>query len=148
MVFAGRLPRAARPAGAWCGVQGTFAVSGVETKNRRLKILPYEVLSDYDCSLYLDSNLVLLGDLSRLYSLWLRGRPFIAWRHPQRGWVFDELHVLLASSRADPSGIIDQYVFFSEEGVPDAVPMIEASFLWRAIATLKSNCLWKGCGII
>jgi hypothetical protein len=30
-VFAGRLPRAARPAGAWCGVQGTFAVSGVET---------------------------------------------------------------------------------------------------------------------
>ncbi len=100
-------------------------------KNRRLKILPYEVLSDYDCSLYLDSNLVLLGDLSRLYSLWLRGRPFIAWRHPQRGSVFDELHVLLASSRADPSGIIDQYVFFSEQGVPDDVPMIEASFLWR-----------------
>ena len=100
-------------------------------KNRRLKILPYEILSEYDCSLYLDSNLVLLGDFSRLYSLWLRGQPFVAWRHPQRCSVFDELYVLLASSRVDPSKIIDQYVFFSEQGVPDYVPMIEASFLWR-----------------
>jgi hypothetical protein len=31
MVSAGRLSCAAKPAGAWCGVQGTFAVSGVET---------------------------------------------------------------------------------------------------------------------
>src|SRR5215831_3638147 len=29
MVFAGRPPPAVRPVGAWCGVQGTFAVSGV-----------------------------------------------------------------------------------------------------------------------
>jgi len=78
----------------------------------------------------LDSNLV-LGDLSRLYSHWLRGQPFVAWRHPQRCSVFDELYVLLASARTDPSRIIDQFVFFSEQGVPDYVPMIEANFLWR-----------------
>ena len=105
--------------------------SSAAMKNRRLKILPYEILSEYDCSLYLDSNLVLLGDLSRLYSLWLRGQPFVAWRHPQRCSVFDELYVLLASARTDPSRIIDQFVFFSEQGVPDYVPMIEANFLWR-----------------
>ena len=100
-------------------------------KNRRLKILPYEKLSEYDFSLYLDSNVVLLGDPSHLYWRWLRGQPFVAWRHPQRSSAFDELEVLLASSRADPSGIIDQYVLFAEQGVPDYLPMIEASFLWR-----------------
>jgi hypothetical protein len=105
--------------------------SSAAMKNRRLKILPYEILSEYDCSLYLDSNLVLLGDLSQLYSLWLRGQPFAAWRHPQRCSVFDELYVLLASARTDPSRIIDQFVFFSEQRVPDYVPMIEANFLWR-----------------
>jgi hypothetical protein len=100
-------------------------------KNRRLKILPYERLAEYDCSLYLDSNVVLLGDPSHLYRRWLRGQPFVAWRHPQRSSAFDELEVLLASSRAAPSGIIDQYVFFAEQGVPGYLPMIEANFLWR-----------------
>ena len=56
---------------------------------------------------------------SHLYWRWLRGQPFVAWRHPQRSSAFDELEVLLASSRADPSGIIDQYVLFAEQGVPE-----------------------------
>lgn len=100
-------------------------------KNRQLKILPYEKLSEYDCSLYLDSNVVLLGDPSHLYRRWLRGQPFVAWRHPQRSSAFDELEVLLASSRAHPCGIIDQYLLFTEQSVPDYLPMIEASFIWR-----------------
>jgi hypothetical protein len=100
-------------------------------KNRRLKILPYEQLPEYDCSLYLDSNVVLLGDPAHLYRRWLRGQPFVAWRHPQRSSAYDELEVLLASSRAAPCGIIDQYLLFAGESVPDYLPMIEANFLWR-----------------
>ena len=100
-------------------------------KNRQVKLLPFDFLSDYDASLYIDSNLVLLGDPLLLYRQWLRGQSFVAWRHPQRCSIFDELGAILASSRAEPSKIIDQYVFFAEQAVPDRVPMIEANFLWR-----------------
>ena len=100
-------------------------------KNRQVKLLPFSFLSDYDASLYIDSNLVLLGDPLLLYRQWLRGQSFVAWRHPQRCSIFDELGAILASSRAEPSNIIDQYVFFAEQSVPDRVPMIEANFLWR-----------------
>ena len=100
-------------------------------KNRQVKLLPFDFLPDYDASLYIDLNLVLLGDPSLLYRQWLRGRSFVAWRHPRRCSIFDELGAILASSRAEPSKIIDQYVFFTEQAVPDWVPMIEANFLWR-----------------
>ena len=100
-------------------------------KNRQVKLLPFDFLPDYDGSLYIDSNLVLLGDPSLLYRQWLRGQSFVAWRHPQRCSIFDELSVILASSRAEPSRIIDQYVHFAEQSVPERVPMIEANFLWR-----------------
>jgi hypothetical protein len=66
-----------------------------------------------------------------LYRQWLRGQSFVAWRHPQRCSIFDELGAILASARVEPSTIIDQYVFFTEQAAPDRVPMIEANFLWR-----------------
>lgn len=112
-------------------------------KNRRLKILPYDSLSEYDYSLYLDSNVALLGDPSHLYRRWLRGEPFVAWRHPQRGSVFDELEAILASSRAEPSQVIDQYVFFTEQAVPDTIPMIEANFLWRDHRDIRVRMLME-----
>jgi hypothetical protein len=117
-------------------------------KNRRLKILPYESLSEYDCSLYLDSNVALLGDPSHLYRRWLREQPFVAWRHPQRGSIFEELEAIIASSRGRPASIIDQYAFFTQQKVPDFVPMIEANFLWGIIETRVSGHSWSNYGRI
>ena len=54
--------------------------------NRRLKLLPFELLEDYDQSLYIDANLVLLADPLVVYREWLKDRPFVAWSSPTAFW--------------------------------------------------------------
>ena len=89
-------------------------------KNRRLKILPYEILSEYDCSLYLDFE---------SSSCWATSRGCT--RFGCAGNLSSPGAIRSAApcsmnctccsrpQEADPSRIIDQFVFFSEQGVPD-----------------------------
>ena len=99
--------------------------------NRRLKIHPYDYVGDYRYSLYVDSNVQLVSDISLLVTYWLEGKPFVGWRHSARSDVYDELETILIKSKHPPRGIVDQYEFFRREGMPRNVGLVEASVLWR-----------------
>jgi len=100
-------------------------------KSRMLKILPYDHLKGYDCSLYIDANIVFLADPLVAYHRWLKDKPFVAWRHPDRSGVYEEIEAILRSLRHAPSALLDQHKYFGDQAVPEQTGLIEACFLWR-----------------
>ena len=100
-------------------------------KSRKIKILPYDHLNDYDCSLYIDANVAFSADPLLLYRRWLKNEFFVAWAHPERSGVYEEVEANLVGLRHPPAPLIDQYAYFRSRGVPDHSGLIEASFLWR-----------------
>ena len=100
-------------------------------KNRYYKLLPHRHLSEYAASLYIDANLLVVGDIALLFRQWVAGRPFVAWAHPNRSDVFDEIEAILTNLRSDPDPILDQAKMFAAEGLPRHVGLVEAAFLWR-----------------
>jgi hypothetical protein len=100
-------------------------------KNRKLKILPYDYLKGYDCSLYIDASIVFLTDPLIVYRRWLKDRPFVAWAHPQRSGVFEEIEAILTGLYHPPDPLLDQYAYFRDQAMPEQSGLIEASFLWR-----------------
>ncbi|AXT39012.1 DUF616 domain-containing protein [Alteromonas sp. BL110] len=99
-------------------------------ENRKYKILPHEFLRDYDCSLYLDSNIFILADITKLLSTCIT-YPFAAWVHPERSDIYDELAAIISSFRHEPNKMLEQFLHFQKEGVKRNSGMIEACFLWR-----------------
>ncbi len=100
-------------------------------QNRAIKLLPHRYLSEYDASLYVDANVIFLGDPGAMIRQWLRGKPFVAWRHPLRSDVYDECEAILAGLRNDPSAILAQHAFFEQEKLPHHTGLISCGFLWR-----------------
>jgi tetratricopeptide (TPR) repeat protein len=100
-------------------------------KNRKIKILPYDYLKDFDCSLYIDANIVFLADPIGVYHRWLKGESFVAWAHPERSGVYEEIEAILMGLRHPPAPLLDQYAYFGDQAAPEQSGLIEASFLWR-----------------
>ncbi len=100
-------------------------------KNRRIKILPYDYLKDYDCSLYIDASIVFLADPLVVYRRWLKNQTFVAWAHPERSGVYEEIEAILTGLHHPPAPLLDQYAYFRDQAVPQQSGLIEASFLWR-----------------
>ena len=100
-------------------------------ENRKIKILPYDYLKDYDCSLYIDANMVFLADPIAVYHRWLKNETFVAYAHPKRSGVYEEIEATLSGLRHPPAPLLDQYVFFGDQAVPEQSGLIEATFLWR-----------------
>ncbi|MGH9549054.1 MAG: hypothetical protein ACRD3W_06760, partial [Terriglobales bacterium] len=100
-------------------------------QNRKIKIRPYDYLKDYDCSLYVDANLVFLADPVMVYQRWLRNESFVAWAHPYRCGVYEEIEAILTGLHHRPAPLLDQYTYFRDDHLPRESGLIEACFLWR-----------------
>ena len=100
-------------------------------QNRKIKIRPYDYLKDYDCSLYVDANLVFLADPLMVYQRWLRNESFVAWAHPYRCGVYQEIEAILTGLHHRPAPLLDQYTYFRHHHLPRESGLIEACFLWR-----------------
>ena len=112
--------------------------------NRHIKILPYEYLREFDVSLYIDSNILILGDVSLLYKNWLRGVSFAAWMHPDRSDVYEECEAILLNLRHPTMEIIGQYAALKHQEAPKESGLIEASMLWRDLKCEKVKLLMEG----
>lgn len=112
-------------------------------ENRKYKMLPHNFLSDYEYSCYVDSNILITSDFSRLINNWLMGNSFVAWRHPDRNDVYSEIEAIISNLRHAPDEMIQQYEYFNNEGMPSNTGMIEACFLWRSHGDLKVRKLME-----
>lgn len=55
----------------------------------------------------------------------------MAWAHPERCGVYEEIEAILTGLRHTPAPLLDQYTYFRDQAVPTQSGLIEASFLWR-----------------
>ena len=115
--------------------------------SREPKILAHRFLKEYDATIYIDANKLIVGDIDLFTRKWLLGRPFVAWSHSRRSCAFVELETVLALCKARFKQAIDEYEHYTKSGLPRNAGLIEAAFLWRENAnpsiSMLMNRWWK-----
>jgi len=104
---------------------------GPALASRDFKIRPHRHLTEYAASIYVDANVLLVGDLGLFVRRWLAGRSFVAWPHPERSDAYNEIEAILAHLRHPPLTMVALYERLRGEGMPSGQGLVEATFLWR-----------------
>ncbi len=112
--------------------------------NRHVKINALEYLSEYDASIYIDANVLITGDIAKLEQNYCRGRSFVAWEHPERDDVYNEIEAIVTRRKANAKSMIEQAEFFSEQGLGRNTGLLEANVLFRKHSGAPD--LWKMMG--
>ncbi|WP_158806328.1 rhamnan synthesis F family protein [Acidisoma sp. L85] len=96
------------------------------------KVLSDNFLANFDYSLFVDANTLLMGRLDELIEKYLIGNRFVMFRHPERSDVYTEAVAIVESERHSPAQLLRQLQAYSKVGLPNDSGLIEASFIWRA----------------
>ncbi len=95
------------------------------------KILPHIHLAEYDASLFVDANTLMLGRFSKLIEYCVDNGPFIMWQHPLREDVYLEVAAIIGFQRHPPAKLLEQIAYYHSEGLPRNTGLTEGSFIWR-----------------
>lgn len=113
------------------------AVSGHRPNmmNRYCKLFPYEILSDFDYSIYLDGNIHLIGELSPLMNEFRNsGCALGLFRHWQRKDLSEEMDacVRLGKFKENEKELSEQQLrIYRSEGLPADQPLNDNGILFR-----------------
>ena len=109
-------------------------------KNRHVKLLPHLYFKDYDISIYIDSNFLIIGDVHQLV-LQLNDFKMATFCHTQsddaRNCIYDEYEAILnlaqktGKYKDDPVIIKNQIDAFKQEGYPENNGLIKGGVLIR-----------------
>lgn len=107
--------------------------NNAQTANRYYKTLIHRVLKGYDCSLYIDGNIRLLGYTSEFFSQFIASEMSLGlYLHPLRSSVHEEIEVCLSSKKvASPERLAEEFDYYSKDGFPDNVGLFEAGVLLK-----------------
>ncbi len=98
--------------------------------NRKYKLLPHVYLSDYNQSLYIDSNVVLQGNPSHLLKNFDSDSFFVP-RHFARDCIYDEAIECVVLNKGRFSEISRQMKFYKMRGMPRNFGLGENNVLLR-----------------
>jgi hypothetical protein len=96
---------------------------------RKLKILPFDVLKEYDDSLYLDANMSPIS-VSRFISL-VRSSDMLTFKHPVRNCFIDEHYACIEANKAEHSLIRDQLAYNIKVGLKPKSGMYQTGVIYR-----------------
>ena len=99
--------------------------------SRRPKILPHLYLQDYEASLYVDGNLLLIGDVQDYIRTYARTSPMLCVKHGERDCVYQEYQACRESQRDDLTVMQKQIERYQREGMPPDLGLIVGSFIYR-----------------
>ena len=99
--------------------------------SRRPKILPHLYLQDYEASLYIDGNLLLIGDVQDYIRTYARTSPMLCVKHGERDCVYQEYRACRESQRDDLTVMQKQIERYQREGLPPDLGLIVGSFIYR-----------------
>lgn len=99
--------------------------------SRKPKILPHLYLQDYEASLYIDGNLLLIGDVHTYIRTYARTSPMLGVKHGERDCVYQEYRACRESHRDDLSVMQKQIERYEREGLPAGLGLIVGSFIYR-----------------
>ncbi|REG91488.1 glycosyltransferase domain-containing protein [Algoriphagus antarcticus] len=99
--------------------------------NRRIKMMPHQYLPDHKVSVYIDSNLKLLKDLSGLLENELSERNFLVPKHSIRNCLYEEAKECIIFQKSDYSATIKQLNHYRSSGFPAQFGLSENGILIR-----------------
>lgn len=101
--------------------------------SRFSKINPHLVLSDYDISLYIDSNITILDDKieNRIEKIINSEALLSIAKHPLRDCIYDEARVCIENGLDSKSQILKQLSFYEQNGFPHHFGLHENNIILR-----------------
>ena len=98
--------------------------------NRKIKMLPFQYLPDYDYSIYIDGNIKIFAPLSPLIEE-MGNHAFGVHYHRTRDCIYDELVQVLYSKKAERAMAEQQIAVYKKEGFPHHFGLYENPILIR-----------------
>ncbi|MDD2534881.1 MAG: DUF616 domain-containing protein, partial [Eubacteriales bacterium] len=102
-----------------------------QRQSREPKIRPHLFFPEYEASLYLDANLLIIGDIEAYIHTYQRHSPMLCVKHGERDCIYEELHACLEGRRDDPSLMIRQVERYRLAGMPAHFGLAVGSFIYR-----------------
>lgn len=99
--------------------------------NRRYKILPHLFFSEYERSLYVDANILILKNPIDLADKYLITSVFAAPKHFERDCVYDEAKVCIVLMKDKTKNIKKQMLRYKDAGFPSCFGLSENNILLR-----------------
>jgi len=100
--------------------------------NRLYKLKPHRYLSDYQASIYVDSNVEIKKDPRVLLEKYLGTSDFLAVKHVERDCIFSEALCCIASRKTECSLTLKQMHHYATEGYPAKNGLFENRVLIRS----------------
>ena len=98
--------------------------------NRWCKMHPHEIFPEYPLSVYLDSNILVVSDLTALTAA-LSDFPLAMFRHKNRDCVYEEIRACILKKKDTEEALKRQEALLLEHGVPKNCGLLEAPVLVR-----------------
>ncbi|NCO10974.1 glycosyltransferase [Candidatus Saccharibacteria bacterium] len=96
---------------------------------RYVKTNPHKLLPEYDIAVWIDANIMILGDIYPYVEKVLTANVALGGlRHPLRKSVYDEADECLKASKGDPASINSQVDFYRKQGY-ESETLLETNFL-------------------
>jgi hypothetical protein len=99
--------------------------------NRYFKLHPHEFLKEYESSLYVDSNIILLESPFELFSKYLGSNNFAAPRHNLRSCIYEEAISVVEKKKANHKDVHQQMDFYLERQFPRRFGLLELNVIFR-----------------
>jgi hypothetical protein len=99
--------------------------------SRKPKILPHLYFPEHEDSLYLDANLLLVGDIDTYIETYCRTSPILLVKHGERDCIYEELQACIEGQRDDAEVMTTQIERYRAEGFPAHYGLTVGSFIYR-----------------
>ena len=107
-------------------------------QQRLVKILPHKWLSDYDASLWVDSNILIVSDIKDFFDKYSFEDAFLFTnKHPGRDCIYREQLGIIRLNKDTYENTSPQIDRYREEGFPEHYGLAETNIMLRAHKDLK-----------
>lgn len=116
-------------------------------KQRLIKVLPHKYLPEYDVSLWVDSNVEIVGDLKDFFDKYDLSQKFLYTNHhPSRDCLYREQIAVLRLKKDTYENTNPQIERYREEGFPEHYGLAETNIILRAHCNPKCKRLMNVWG--
>lgn len=99
--------------------------------NRCYKMLPHKFLDQYECSLYIDSNIKIIRDPNPLFNKYLSSSIIALPLHQDRDCVYDEALACVKHRKSDKEDTIKLLEHYKKMGFPKKYGLTENNVILR-----------------
>lgn len=105
----------------------------VVKKQRMIKLLPHKLFPEYSASLWIDSNIEVIGDLYDFFSKYDLSKKFLyVNKHPSRDCLYREQLAVIRLNKDTFENTSPQINRYRDEGFPEHYGLAETNILLRA----------------